>query len=218
MTTDARDPHGPTSPLRCVLARVGGEATGYARYTTTASWSPVHHGGTVDVREIHAVDVASYAALWRFLINQDLMSSVNAPGRPVDDPLLHMLDDPRAVRPQLVDGVYVRLVDVGRALASRTYGGLIDVIVEVVDEFCPWNAGRWRLIGDEKGAACERTRTGAAVDLRVGVRELGAAFLGGVTLKALAASGRVEELRRDVLANVSQAFAHDPAPWLPHGF
>jgi predicted acetyltransferase len=90
------------------------------------------------------------------------------------------------------------------------------VVFEVEDSFCPWNAGRWRLSGDAKGASCERTTDSA--DLALSVRELGAAYLGGVSLAALAAAGRVRELRQGALAEASVGFASTVAPWLPHGF
>ena len=49
-------------------------------------------------------------------------------------------------------------------------------------------------------------------------RELGSAYLGGFSLTALAAAGRVRELRPGALAAASVAFGSDVAPWLPHGF
>ncbi|HSX97261.1 MAG TPA: sterol carrier protein domain-containing protein, partial [Streptomyces sp.] len=68
-----------------------------------------------------------------------------------------------------------------------------------------------------KGATCDRTAD--AADLSLSVRELGAAYLGGVSLSSLAAAGLVRELRQGALAEASVGFlASGPAPWLPHGF
>lgn len=50
------------------------------------------------------------------------------------------------------------------------------------------------------------------------MRELGAAYLGGVSLTALARAGRVRELRQGALREAAVAFGGDLAPWLPHGF
>ena len=88
----------------------------------------------------------------------------------------------------------------------------------MADGFAPWNAGRWRLRSAGQGRATSCVRTGAPADLVLDVRELGAAYLGGATLAALAAAGRVAELREGALAQASRAFAWDVAPWLPHGF
>ena len=47
---------------------------------------------------------------------------------------------------------------------------------------------------------------------------LGAAHLGGTTLRELAGAGRVAELRPGALARASAAFRGDVAPWCPEIF
>ena len=62
-------------------------------------------------------------------------------------------------RPTVSDGLWVRLVDVGAALSARSYAGDGAVVLEVRDEFCPWNEGRWRLGGAARPSAPTRTPT-----------------------------------------------------------
>jgi predicted acetyltransferase len=202
--------------LLCVLAERDGEVTGYARYAVVSRWSAGGPDGTVVVRDVAAVDAVSRAALWRYLFGIDLTSSATCRNLPVDDALLHLVADVRRSRPAVREGLFVRLVAVGEALAARTYGTPVDVVLEVADDFCPWNAGRWRLTGDAGGAVCERTAGPA--DLALTVRELAAVYLGGNSLAALAAAGRVTELRAGALAAASAAFRGVVEPWLPHGF
>lgn len=204
------------SALQCVVAERDGEVTGYARFRTKLGWGPGGHDGTVTLEDLGALDPATDAALWRFLFGIDLMTTLTVRGRPVDDAWQYLVSDIRRCRTRLRDSCHVRLVDVGTALAARTYQAPVDVVFEVEDAFCPWNAGRWRLTGDAKGASCERTTDPA--DLSLSVRELGAAYLGGVTLLSLAAAGRVRELRQGALTEASVAFGSPVAPWLPHGF
>ncbi|MEU2059323.1 GNAT family N-acetyltransferase [Streptomyces sp. NPDC013455] len=204
------------SALQCVVAERGGVITGYARFRTKMGWGPSGHDGTVTLEDLAALDPASEAALWRFLFGIDLMTTLKVRSRPVDDAWQHLVSDTRRCLPRSRDAGYVRLVDVGAALSARTYLTPVDVVFEVEDAFCPWNAGRWRLTGDQKGASCERTAD--AADLAVSVRELGAAYLGGVSLLSLAAAGRVRELRPGALAETSVAFGSPVAPWLSHGF
>ncbi|MFE1886311.1 GNAT family N-acetyltransferase [Streptomyces diastatochromogenes] len=204
------------SALQCVVAERDGVVTGYARFRTKLGWGPSGHDGTVSLEDLAALDPATDAALWRFLFGIDLMTTLTVRGRPLDDAWQHMVSDIRRCRPRFRDSCHVRLVDVGTALAARTYQAPVDVVFEVEDAFCPWNAGRWRLTGDSKGASCERTTD--AADLSLSVRELGAAYLGGVSLLSLAAAGRVRELRQGALAEASVAFGSPVAPWLPHGF
>ncbi|MFD8303494.1 GNAT family N-acetyltransferase [Streptomyces sp. NPDC059690] len=204
------------SPLQCVLAEREGEVVGYARFRVKPDWEPTGPDGTVVVQDLEALDPAAHAALWRFLFDIDLTSKVTTRGRPLDEGWQHLVSDIRRCSLRVRDSLYVRLVDVGAALQARTYQAPVDVVLAVEDAFCPWNEGRWRLTGDPKGASCARTED--APDLALSVRELGAAYLGGVTLEALAAAGRVRELRQGALAEASLAFASTVAPWLPHGF
>ncbi|MFJ8041601.1 GNAT family N-acetyltransferase [Kitasatospora sp. NPDC096147] len=217
------DPAGRdgASPLQCVVAedRESGQLLGYARYAVAMEWNASDIAdGTVRVRDVEARTPAVYAALWQFLLDQDLTGRVRVRNRPVDDPLLHLVDDPRRLEPQLVDSMYVRLVELGAALEQRAYASAVDLVLEVSDAFCPWNAGRWRLHSDGPGKAASCVRTEDPADLALDVRELGAAYLGGVRLSALAAAGLVTELRDGALTEATRAFASDVAPWLPHGF
>ncbi|MGW7820369.1 GNAT family N-acetyltransferase [Streptomyces puniciscabiei] len=213
---DPESERGGASALQCVVAERDGEVTGYARFSTKIGWGESGHDGTVNLRDLAALDPVTEAALWRFLFGIDLMTTLSVNSRPVDDAWRYLVSDTRRCRPRLRDDAYVRLVDVGAALAARTYQAPVDVVLEVTDGFCPWNAGRWRLTGDPKGASCERTSD--AAELSLSVRELGACYLGGVTLLSLAAAGRVRELRPGALTEASVAFGSPVAPWLPHGF
>lgn len=204
------------SPLQCVLAERDGETVGYARYRVKPEWELSGSNGTVIVEELAGLEPAADAALWRFLFGIDLTSKVTLRGRPVDDAWQYLVTDPRRCHPRVRDSLYVRPVEVGAALAARTYQTPVDVVFEVEDAFCPWNAGRWRLSGDAKGASCERTAD--AADVALSVRELGAAYLGGVSLASLGAAGRVRELRPGALAEASLGFGVGVPPWLPHGF
>ncbi|MFF2525582.1 GNAT family N-acetyltransferase [Streptomyces liangshanensis] len=204
------------SPLQCVLVERDGEVAGFTLYRVKPEWDRSGPKGTVELRELYARDAEAYGELWRFLFGIDLTSTVRARNRPVDDPFQHLVSDVRRCGLQVRDALYVRLVEVGAALEARTYRTPVDVVLEVEDAFCPWNEGRWRLTGDTKGATCVRTADQA--DLALSVRELGAAYLGGVSLTSLAGAGRVTELCPGALAEASTAFGSDVAPWLPHGF
>jgi predicted acetyltransferase len=204
------------SPLQCVVAERDGEVVGYARFRIKPEWETAGPKGTVMLQDTEALDAAAHAALWRFLFEIDLTSTLTARGRPLDEPWMSMVSDIRRCGLRVRDSLYVRLVDVGAALEARTYQTPVDVVFEGEDDFCPWNAGRWRLTGDAKGASCGRTTDPA--DLALSVRELGAAYLGGVSLASLAGAGRVRELRQGALAEAAVGFGSTVAPWLPHGF
>ncbi|MFD8420224.1 GNAT family N-acetyltransferase [Streptomyces sp. NPDC059466] len=216
MVLDPESERNGASPLQCVVAERDGEVVGYARYRIKPDHDHTGAKATVVLDELQALDPAADAALWRLLFDLDLTTTLRTRGRPVDESWQHMVSDIRRCAVRLRDALHVRLVDVDAALEARTYQAPVDLVFEVEDAFCPWNEGRWRLTGDAKGASCVPTREPA--DLALSVRELGAAYLGGVSLVSLATAGRVRELRQGALAEASVAFSSAVAPWLPHGF
>lgn len=184
---------------------------GYALYAVREKHVDGRPEGEIRLRELMAATPEDRAILWEHLLRLSLTRSVHWPLAPEDEPLPHMLTDTRAVRGRLGDGLHVRLVDVPRALAQRTYAAPVDVVLDVTDAACPWNAGRWRLAADTAGASCERTD--AAADLALSATELGAAYLGGTPLALLAAAGRVEERTPGAVAAASRAFRGLREPW-----
>jgi len=193
-----------------------GRVTGYGVYRIKPVWDTGTNDTEVQVHEVAAVTPQAYLSVWSFLTNLDLVPRVRKRIAPLDEPLQHALANPRAVKLEILDGLWIRLADVGRALADRTYSADLDLVLEVTDDFCPWNAGRWRLSGGLGGATCSRTHDPA--DLAVSGADLGAAYLGGTTLASLAAAGRVGESRRGALQAASRAFAGDRQPWCPEVF
>jgi predicted acetyltransferase len=204
-----------STPLRCVIAEDDAGPRGYALFSVSPAWGDdAVPAGTLHLRELIALDPAATAALWGDILNRDLVGEVRARLRPADDPLLYLLPDIRRARVQLVDGLWIRLIDVPAALALRRYARAADIVIEVADDLVPSNAGRWRLRADADGAAsCERT--GAAADIAAPVQALGGAYLGGTRLGALAGAGLVTEIRPGALAELSAAMSWDPAPWSP---
>ena len=198
--------------LRLLTVRdAGGDVRGYALFTRRVDWSSTGADGTVSVREAVALDPVAEHALWTRLLDLDLTSKVEVRRRAVDDVLLHLLVDVRAANPRFSDALWVRVVDLPTALAARRYPVPVDVVLQVADELCVSNAGRWRLEGGPDGASC--TRTDAAADLALGVRDLASAFLGGQSLLALANAGLVGELRPGALFRAAAAFGWPIAPY-----
>lgn len=202
-----------TESLRIVI--VGDDATdatarGYALFRRKNDWRDEGPRGTVGVREAVAPDAATARALWGVLIDLDLMGTVEVGLLALDDPLWFLLVDPRAARPRISDNLWVRLLDVPTALAERRYAAPVDVVLEVTDARLPGNAGRWRLVGGPDGA--QVTPADGAADLALDVRELGSAYLGGVSLASLATAGLVSERTPGALRQAAVAFGWPTAP------
>jgi predicted acetyltransferase len=202
---DVEEHREGSSPLRFAV-----HPEGYAVFRTRRGWNDRGPDGRIHLRELVAGTPVAAAALWRHLLDYDLIGAVHAE-IPLDDPIIRMLADPRQAVAKFQDSLWVRLVDVNRALVQRRYAAPVDVVLELTDEFCPWNAGRLRLTAPADAPAGV-TRTDDPADLALEVTDLGAAFLGGPTLVQLADAGRVRELTPGALVRASRAFAGDRPP------
>ena len=180
-------------------------ARGYALFQRTGRWAGKRADGTVAIKELVARDPAAARALWGRMLDLDLMTTIEADARSTDDPLFRLLIDPRPVAATLVDGLWVRLVDLPSALAARRYSAEVDVVLEVSDVLCPWNAGRWRLTGGPGFAECKPSSDPAVCTLDV--RELGAAYLGSTSLDSLATAGLLAVHDPARFATASRAFS-----------
>jgi len=204
------------SPLFFVVSESSEGPDGYVIYRTKQSWDEGFPNGTLSVRELQADAPEAYAALWRYCFDVDLMTKIEAWPRPVDEPLHHLLAEPRRLVTRLWDSLWIRIVDVPMALAGRRYQTKGRLVVDVRDAFCPWNEGRYALDGGPDGATCARSDDEA--DLSVAADALGAVYLGGVRFGTLRQVGRVEERSEGAVRRADAMFGWDPQPWCPEIF
>jgi predicted acetyltransferase len=193
-----------------------GEPAGYALYSARSDWDELGPSGHVTLRELLAATPEARAGLWEYLISLGLMRTLRWVRAPDRDPLPMLLENADGLTHRVGWGLWTRVVDADRALAARSYARPFEAVLELDDAFCPANAGRHRLAFDGDTATCEPTT--AAPDLALDAEALGAAYLGGAPLEALAGAGRVQELRPDALATVAAAFRSVPEPWPADGF
>ncbi|MFI9006569.1 GNAT family N-acetyltransferase [Actinosynnema sp. NPDC053489] len=188
---------------------------GYAVYRVKPDWQERGPRNELHLREIAARTDEAYAALYRYLLDLDMVGELKS-YTAADDPVVHLLEDSRLALRGRSDSLWVRVVDVDRALAQRRYGSDVDVVLEVADGFCPWNAGRWRFAVKDGVATVQRVDD--APDVVLDVQALGAAYLGGTKLTTLARAQRVSEVTEGALKALSHAFSGDREPHCPEVF
>ena len=198
------------SPKYVAVIELDGEPAAYAIYRVKGEWEAGFPKGTVRVVEALAATAAAERELWRFLFAIDLTVRVDSrldPGSPL--PL--MVDDLRSLNLRVSEGLWLRLVDVAGALAGRSYAGDGNVVLELRDDFCPWNAGRWRVGSDV-------TRTEDPADLELDVADLASVYLGAFTFSRLARAERVHELTDGALVRADALFRTPRPPYCPEDF
>ena len=198
--------------LNRALLRIDGKAEAYALYRVEQSLEAGVSSGHVAVIEAIGATPEATREIWRFLLDIDWVAHVRAEQLPIDHPLLMLLARPRLARIRMTDALRVRLVDVPAALAARRFGAAAPVTIQVADPFCPWNEGVYE-IGEHKVE-----RTNAPPDLSLDVTALGSVYLGGITLRSLAAVQRVTERTPGAIARADVLFAAEQSPWCPEIF
>ena len=189
-------------------------ADGYSMYTIEEDWS--HRGGANNHLEILEMVTASddaYLGMWRYSLEADLVGRISGWLRPVDEPLLYLVAEPRALGFQLRDGTWLRLVDVPAALEARRYSAEGRLILRVRDATAEWNDGTYELDGGPDGATSKRTD--GEPDLEMDVNALASAYLGTVSFRSLRSAGRVREVAPGAVERADAMFASAPAPWCP---
>jgi predicted acetyltransferase len=191
---------------------VEGVPTGYVMYRIHHNSVAGHDSNKVEVKELVANDDEATAALWRFCFDIDLASTLSAShGVSTDDGLSWMLSDPRRLRRSTYDGLWLRLIDVPTALATRTYSEEGSLAIQVEDSFCDWNTGVWRIDGGPDGATC--TATNDTPDISMSAADLAGIYMGGTKPSEIARSGRVVENVFGALGRADWMFATARKPW-----
>jgi predicted acetyltransferase len=168
------------------------------------------------VRWLIATTPAAERALWHYLCSIDWVSVVSTGNRAPDDLLALFLPDPRAARlNRQTDWLWVRILDVVRALESRTYGASASLVLEIGDR-AGLAGGRYRLDATPDGASCEPTADPA--ELSLGVGELGSLWLGDGSAVRLAAAGLLTEERAGAAAVADALFRTSRRAWCPDIF
>jgi predicted acetyltransferase len=189
-----------------------GTAQGYATYRLRPGNPRDDPVDTLVIEDLVAVTGGARRSLWDYCLGFEQVARVIAHNLPADEPLAWMLADRRRLRVTRVrDFLWLRLVDLERALTARTYGASGSLVVEVGDTTLPDNAGRFRLETDGTSSSCSRTAT--EPDLSLDVADLAAVYLGGATFETLARAGRIRAAAQDALDRADALFASRPAPW-----
>jgi predicted acetyltransferase len=207
--------HGMSKRYTAVLTR-DGEPVGYALYRIKGDWQATGPANTLFVSEIIALDAAALQELWRYLFGVDLMHNVRSRLGPIDHPLFLMLAEPRRMQLRATDGVWLRIVDVRKALEARAYAADDSVVLEVTDTFMPDVAGRWRLT--TSGGNASAAPTSEAPDLQLDITDLGAVYMGGFGFASLVRAARTVECTPGAQARADAMFASTDAPWCPEVF
>ncbi|MDV9172622.1 GNAT family N-acetyltransferase [Streptomyces sp. W16] len=202
-------PISPKPRYVAVHRDADGVPDGYASYTLGDSQ-------ILTVDETIATDDAAFTALARFVLGHDLVSQVVFKHVPPGHPLRWQLTDFRAGEVSGdTDWLWVRLLDVPRALTERGWSTDGELVLDVDDPFLGEH-GRYLLTVRDGKADC--VPTGREPDLSLDVSDLGSVYLGGTAPSTLVRAGHIRAHRPGAPALADALFRADRSPHCLHWF
>jgi predicted acetyltransferase len=198
-----------------------GELHGFAIYSFVNENDT--YPGRLELADLVAATDAASSALWRYLVEMDLISEIRTSLRSVAEPVAWQLVDYRAVRKtEERDHLWLRILDLPVALGQRTYSSPGAFVLTVSDEF-GFADGHYLLTVDADGTATTRLLAPGGEDaeaasdaarLSLSIADLSAIYLGGTSAVTLARAGRVTEQTAGSAARLDTTFHSPDVPWL----
>lgn len=197
-----------------------GAIAGFALYEIALQ--NVSHPGQLKLVDLVAATDDAYAALWRFVIEMDMVNEINAGLRSVSEPVAWQVSDHRAVRKTSErDHLWLRILDVPAALGARGYAAPGDYLLDVTDDL-GFAQGRFLLTVAADGTGQAHPLTGSApagaVQVALSAADLASLYLGGTSAVDLARAGRITELSPDAAIRLDTALHSAYAPHLSTWF
>jgi predicted acetyltransferase len=201
-------PIAPAPRYVAVHRAADGTPDGYATYSVD--------NGTLTVDETVTADDGVFAALAGFVLNHDLISQVVFKHFPPEHPLRWQFADFNAgeLGPHM-EWLWVRLLDVPRALMSRGWCTDGELVLDVDDPFLGEHSRYLLSVRDGK-ADC--VPTDREPDLSLDVRDLGSIYLGGTTPTTLVRAGHIKAHNGTAVARADALFRAERTPHCLHWF
>ncbi len=184
-------PIGEGETLSVVLYEEDGVPQGYAAYVTGQGPAEGNRPSQrLVLRDLCWLSPAAYRACWDHLGRFDLVRQISWPAVPADDPLPHLLLEPRMLHATSRDGILARIIDVDRAFAGRGYQQAGSLTFAALDPLCPWNEGTWTLESD--GETAEVRRGGGVPVFTAPIDTLAMLLFGQISASEAWRMGRLE--------------------------
>jgi predicted acetyltransferase len=174
-----------------------GRDLGYVIYNNSRDTSVDPLGQRLAISDIAYLTPSAYQAIWKYFSKMDIITRLEWGRAPTDDPLLHLLQEPRKLNCTSADGLLGRIVDVERAMPQRIYNDEGRITFEIMDDICDWNRGPWQLEVTQSGNKIQRTTLSPQITMPVST--LAMLFFGQINASQAAAMGRLEVNHPDKL-------------------
>jgi predicted acetyltransferase len=159
----------------------------------------------IDIRDIAWLTADAYQAIWNFFADMGVVTEINWAHVPSDDPLPHLLLEPRQLNIRSNDGLLARIVDLEAAISKRVYDYSAEIAFEVIDDICPWNNSRWAANITPGGTGIGKTKT--LPEIIVPIDTLAMLLFGQISATQAGRMGRLGVIDYKALPKYDRLFA-----------
>ena len=217
--TDNFRPSKKGQPVYSAVYRNGdGEARGYIVYETEDRQSAGPGPRQVfKIKDFGYLDMDAYRGLWEYIRRHDLVSTVEMHNVGEDDPAPDLLLEPRILRRSTQDAIWLRVVDIEKAMPQRPYGGRGELTFRVPDDrMCPWNNGAWLMETD--GTTTSIRKTDRTPEIEMPLNTLASLIVGHRPATHYSRIGKLTANNDGALATADALFKTEYLPHCPNSF
>lgn len=205
-------PAAPGVVIDKVVYEEAGDARGYVIYTVEPYLSSAGFGHRVTIKEMAWLSISAYYSLWNHFTNMRLAQNIMWMQVPLDDPMPHLLLEPRKLNIKSGNGFLIRIVDVEKAIPMRGYGEDGELVLEVHDDaICPWNNGTWQMTVSDSKASIKKTKKTPEVIMNA--NSLAMLLFGQLSASNAARMGIIEVKKKNALIRYDRLLRTEYMPF-----
>ncbi len=166
----------------------------------------------ISIRDMAWLSISAYYGIWDYFTRMHLAHHINWTPVPADDPMPHLIVEPKMLNIKSGNGILARIADIERAVPCRGYcedGELTFQIAE--DEMCPWNNGTWHMeISDGKASI---NKTSKSPEISMGINCFAMMFFGQINATAAMRMGMLDVMREDAVSRYDRLLRTEYMPF-----
>ena len=212
---DAETRHNKSgmSGLFFVIAYREQKPIGYVFYNINKESGIAHEDdkGELIVQELVSLDSESNIALWNFIFGVELVEKISINRRGSNDPLYFLLENPRMLNRNTIDGLWVRIIDPKKFLEGRIYNSEGNFCIELTGQNQNDIEGVYSFETDGKNTKVQESNSKPDITMRPS--DLSSCYFGGITAMELYKSNNIVCENQKKLEEFSRIFSVTNTPW-----
>ncbi|MAU24250.1 MAG: hypothetical protein CL706_02425 [Chloroflexi bacterium] len=196
-----------------VIAYKDNKPSGYAFYNFDKESGVAHEDdkGTLRVEEIISIDRETNNALWHYIFGVELVEEVTFNRRAPNDSLYLMLENPRKLKRDTIDGLWVRIIDPISMLESRTYNYKGNITISISGQNQKDIEGTYLIETD--GTNTEVKKVKNKPDIYMRPSDLSSIYFGGTSPGEHFQAGNIDVDDHNSLRKLTKMFFVEQNPW-----